>query len=57
MDLLDNNNYKDFQKKIKEYENMDLTNLNNDQNIKDEIDFEEIITIDIKEDGMYQKKS
>lgn len=47
--MLDNENFKDFQQRIKEFENRD----ENDQNQE----WDERTTIDIKEDGYYQKKA
>lgn len=42
MDLLDNKNFQEFQKKIKEYENLDQSKLKDINSNEDTIEFEEI---------------
>ncbi len=57
MDLLDNKNFQEFQRKIKEYENLDSSKLKDINNNEETIEFEEILTLEIKEDGMFHKKA
>ena len=42
MDLLDNKNFQEFQKKIKEYENLDQSKLKDINSNEETIEFEEI---------------
>ena len=42
MDLLDNKNFQEFQKKIKEYENLDQSKLKDINSNEETIEFEDI---------------
>jgi len=51
MDLLDNENFHEFQKRIKAMENME-----GEEAQEDDIQYDEKVTLSIKDDGYYNKK-